>query len=383
MKRGFFVSRRVNAPYLHDMKQHIFLANVAMTTLALWTMTAQGQITVNEGDLPQGGSDYVFQNLTPDLLLDVASSGPGWIWDFSSLEPVDSAVVEVKDIDEASFTSQLVFNSFFDPSYESDHFYTFLNLPDLGDLGGDVGGGLPIELEEVVGYHQFAGGTYNQVGLGLSVSGFELPVPFDDIDEVHPVPLTVDASLESTASYVVEVPETFTYAVDQTRVSEVDGYGTLLLPDGTSHEVLRLRSTVTSDDSVYIALAGEGFAFERETVTYTWLGDGGMPWMEVSTTLGVPTVVRYQGAAPAEPDTGGTDGVSTLTQIHPLFPNPAHSGQTITLGSDVQAMWSVWSATGSKQMCIRGMLLSTEGWAPGIYLIQNEATGVTRRLVVR
>jgi hypothetical protein len=326
----------------------------------------------------------VVQNLTPDLFLDFEASGPGWIWDFSELEPVDSTVVEVQDIGDASFTALFTFdNAFLYPETQADHFYTFLNIPDLGDLGGDVGGGVPIELDEVVGYHQYAGGTYNQVGIGLSVSGIELPVPFDDIDEVHPVPLTVDATLESTASYVVEVPETFTYAVDQNRYSEVDGYGTLLLPDGSSHEVLRLKSTVTSEDSVYVTLAGQGFAFERETVTYSWLSDGGMPWMEVSTTLGVPTVVRYQGAAPSQPDTGGTDGVSTLIPILPLFPNPAHAGQTIALGADAQATWSVWNASGSQHMGVRGTWLSTEGWAPGMYLVQNEATGVTRRLVVR
>lgn len=366
------------------MKQHFFFA--AMATFVAWTMAdrAHGQITVTEGDMPQGGTDHVFQNLTPDLLLDFEASGPGWIWDFSELEPVDSTVVEVQDIGDASFTALFTFdNAFLYPETQADHFYTFLNIPDLGDLGGDVGGGVPIELDEVVGYHQYAGGTYNQVGIGLSVSGIELPVPFDDIDEVHPVPLTVDATLESTASYVVEVPETFTYAVDQNRYSEVDGYGTLLLPDGSSHEVLRLKSTVTSDDSVYVTLAGQGFAFERETVTYSWLSDGGMPWMEVSTTLGVPTVVRYQGAAPSQPDTGGTDGVSTLIPTLPLFPNPAHAGQTIALGADAQATWSVWNASGSQHMGVRGTWLSTEGWAPGMYLVQNEATGVTRRLVVR
>jgi len=366
------------------MKQHILF--VAMATFVAWMVAdhAHGQITVNQADLPQGGTDHVFQNLTPDLLLDFEASGPGWIWDFSELEPMDSTVVGVQDIGSASFTALFTFdNAFLYPEVQADHFYTFLNIPDLGDLGGDVGGGLPIELDEVVGYHQYAGGTYNQVGIGLSVSGIELPVPFDDIDEVHPVPLTVDATLESTAAYAVEVPETFTYAVDQDRYSEVDGYGTLLLPDGSSHEVLRLKSTISSDDSVYVALAGQGFAFERETVTYTWLGDGGMPWMEVSTTLGVPTVVRYQGTAPSEPDNGGTDGVTTLTQTLPLFPNPAHAGQTITLGADAQATWFVWNASGRQHMGVRGTSLSTEGWAPGIYLVQNEATGVTRRLVVR
>ena len=366
--------------YLHRMNTRQIRGWACAALLGVFTLHAFAQITVEDTDLPQGDTEYTFQNVAPDFLADFESSGPGWIWDFTELAVVDSTVTLVEDISGASFTAQFVFNGF-DPEYQADHFYTFLNIPDFGDLGGDVG--IPVQLDEVVGYHQIAGGTYNQVGLGMSLSGLELPIPFEDVDEVHPVPLTVDATLESTAAYAVEVPETFTYAVDQDRYSEVDGYGTLLLPDGSSHEVLRLKSTISSDDSVYVALAGQGFAFERETVTYTWLGDGGMPWMEVATTLGVPTVVRYQGAKPPDPDTGGADGVLTLSPTHPLFPNPAHAGQTITLGADAQATWSVWNASGSQQMGVRGTLLSTEGWAPGIYLVQNGETGVTRRLVVR
>jgi len=363
------------------MKQHFFFA--AMASFAAWTMAnqAHGQITVDEGDLPQGGTAYTFQNLVPDVLFDYDAAGPGWVWDFSELDLVDSTVVEVQDIADAPFTAQFVFNGF-DPEYQADHFYTFLNVPDLGDLGGDMGGEIPIELEEVVGYHQTAGGTYNQIGVGLSVSGFELPIPFDDIDEVFPVPLTADATLESTAAYTVEVPTTLTYVVDQTRVSVVDGYGTLLLPDGSSHEVLRLKSTVTSDDSVYIDLAEQGFAFERETVTYTWLSDGGMPWMEVSTTLGVPTLARYQGSAPSAQDTSSTMVVEPGA-LAALFPNPVTSGCTVRLGEDASATWRIFPASGQQSRTVQGAVLRTADMAPGVYLIQNEATGVTRRLVVR
>ena len=60
---------------------------------------------------------------------------------------------------------------------------------------------LPIELGDVMGYHQVGSGTYNQVGLSINVSGIPLSTAFDDVDEMYPVPLTVDASLESTASY--------------------------------------------------------------------------------------------------------------------------------------------------------------------------------------
>ena len=334
------------------------------------------QITVNASDLPQGGSDYTFQNLTPDLLVDFGATGPGWVWDFSDLAPVDSMIQEVSDISSASFTTALVFNSPWDPDHQADHYYPFLALPDLGDMG------LPVDIESITGYHQVGDETYTQVGLGLMLSGFEVPVVFEDVDEVHPVPLTVDASLESTAAYVVDVPNTLYYSVDQTRESVVDGYGTLMLPDGTSHDVLRLKSTVVSSDSVNIAALGQGLAFERETVTYSWLGDGGMPWMEVSTTFGIPTLARYQGSAPAAPDTSSTGVEMSRFAMRAAFPNPVQRGARVNVQGDSQSVWTVFDAAGHEVLTFQGRSVSTAGWRSGLYVLRNEETGRTQRLVV-
>lgn len=359
--------------YLEGMKNHASWMACAAAVVAMSAANGEafGQITVNESDLPQGGTTYVFQNLPLDMMTDFGASGPGWVWDFSDLTPTDSMSLEVGDISDASFTTGLIFNSPWDPTHQADHFYTFLALPDLGDMG------LPVEIETITGYHQIANGNYTQVGLSLTLSGFEVPISFSDVDEVHPVPLTADATLESTAAYAVDIPENLYYSVDQTRESVVDGYGTLLLPDGTSHEVLRMRSTVLSDDSVYVAALGQGLAFQRETVTYSWLSDGGMAWMEVSQTLGVPTMARYQGSAPPVASTVETGTNSTL------YPNPAELGATVRLGGDASATWAVHALSGERVRAFRGRTMSTDGLAPGIYLVRNEATGLTRRLVVQ
>ena len=350
--------------------------------LAMAALPMSAQIAVSADDLPQGGTTHTFQTLEPEVLLDYASSGPGWVWDFSGLGVTDSTEVVVEDIGEASFGAQFVFNGF-DPTYQADHFYPFLAIPDFGEEGE-----LPVDLEEVTGYHQIDNGFYTQVGLGLSVSGFEIPVAFEDVDEVHPVPLTATSTLLSTASYAVEVPATLSYLVNQTRDSEVDGYGTLLLPDGSSHEVLRLRTTVMSEDSIYVAALDQGLAFERETVTYLWLGDGGMPWMEVSTTLGIPTVTRYQGAAP----TGGVnpDGIWEADQRSDgltLGPNPLPLGGVALwkghLGAAQPMAWQAFDLQGSCVASGRGRNVSTQGWFPGVYVLKEGSTGATKRLVVQ
>ena len=109
---------------------------LTLTATASLATLANAQVVVDQSDLPQGGVTYGFQNVTPDLFLDVESSGAGWVWDFSELTVVDSNVLEVQGIGDASLTAQFVFNGFLtSPEHQADHFYTFLNVPDFGEAG--------------------------------------------------------------------------------------------------------------------------------------------------------------------------------------------------------------------------------------------------------
>ena len=386
--RGFFVPHQLVGEggtafgYLAIMNGQL-LPRLRSLALALTVAaTASAQIVVNEGDLPAGGNAYTFQNFTPDPFLNLESSGPGQVWDFSDLDLIDSTVVDVQDIGSASFFASLVFNSPLDPTHQADHFYPFLNLPDLGDAG------LPIDIDQINGFHQLDGEMYTQVGLSVVVQGNELPVAFSDVDEVHPVPVTIDMQHSSTASYVVEVPFTLTYAVDQTRDAVVDGYGTLLLPDGTSHEVLRMVSTVSSSDSAYINALEQGLAFERNTVTYSWLGNGGMPYLEIATTLGFPAVARYQGSAPyTEPvdtSTSSTNEAPRLVSEWRVAPNPAESGRPIRIqGVSGTDTWTLMDAMGHVMFRGQGAELETTGLPSGMYLLRDETTSRVVRVVIR
>ena len=350
----------------------------ASTLLMGLMMSTRGvaQIVVGASDLPQGGTTYTFQTVAPDILLDFESSGPGWVWDFSDIEPTETNDIPVLSLSEASFQAQFAFSGF-NPEYQADHFYPALVLPDMGGAGGELG----FAIEELIGYHQVGSGSYNQVGVGVVVGGFELPVPFEDVDEVHPVPLAVNADFQSTAAYEIQIPGTFTYVVDQDRNTVVDGYGTLLLPDGSTHEVLRMKSVVVSDDSVYIDLASQGLAFERETVTYSWVGDGGMPWMEVVTTFGVPSSMRYQEVE-TEPEPSGV-GAPSATNEGQAFPNPVVSGSWIAVGGDEQTHWTVTTVSGSFHASTQGGKMSTQGWPKGLVVLINQSTGRAQKVVVQ
>ena len=133
---------------------------------------------------------------------------------------------------------------------------------------------------------------------------------------------------------------------------------------------------------MYFNLAEQGFSFPRETVTYAWLGEGGMPWMEVVTNLGIPSLVRYQGSAP-EPE-----GISALGQPSgeakfSFHPNPVKCGQRVKLTGSLNASWSVHALDGRTCMTFAGNGFSTQGLTPAVYVVRNRHTGATRRLLVQ
>ena len=98
--------------------------------------------------------------------------------------------------------------------------------------------------------------------------GFDLPVTYDDIDEIIPLPLEYGETLSSTAVFQLDLTGIFTYGLSQSREVEVDD-GTLILPSG-SYEVLRTRTELTATDDIFIEQLGEPFSIDREQATYQW-----------------------------------------------------------------------------------------------------------------
>ena len=112
----------------------------------------------------------------------------------------------------------------------ADHFTAF-NLPDFGD---DFT--LPISGATV--YNDFGSDAYRTVGIGITTDLFDLPVIYDDEEEILPLPLSYGATLSGTQAFEVELPGILFYATEGETNIEVDGWGTLLLPGG-SHGCFR------------------------------------------------------------------------------------------------------------------------------------------------
>ena len=345
--------------------QYIF----GLVSLLFVVQSNNAQTTVNASDLPQTGGSYLIQTSTADITGDYVSTGADYVWDFSTLDSNSETLVEFGEIAEAPVLAQLSFNNeWTNPDYLCDIFGPGeFDLAFLSELGID----LPVTLSNMMSYYQTSGSSYNIAGISMNLEGFDLPIEYSDIDEIHPLPLNFQDVISSTSAYEVDIPSVLNYATSATREGSVDGWGTLLLPNGASHEVLRISTTITTHD-VLTQEGGEPFEIDRISTVYTWLGDGGLPYLEAKTIFGTTYSVEYQGEAPNE-DTSNTDGMTALTPSDFVaFPNPAFSGENIVLsGADQETTWNVSDLMGKIIISGMGTVISTDLFSPGAYIIST------------
>lgn len=329
----------------------------------------QAQPALNSSDLPQAGMTYTRANALPPLFgPDLEETGENFTWDYSSLVATQETETPHFSMGSASFTAQFIFSS-------ADH-YTAFELPDFGEGEFD----LPISGASV--YREFGGSAYQTIGLGIATDLLELPVVYEDAEELLPLPLTYGAFLESTSAFEVDLPGILFYATDQESTIEVDGWGTLLLP-GASHECLRVKRTFSAEDTVSLSATELGFSLPREGTVYEWYAPGeGMPVLSVQTFADIPAVWQFKPVPSATAQIDRPHGWS-------LGPNPLRVDS-----------WLHCPGWAGKTICVQDLLgqvffegtldtetarsgLDTKGWPAKGYLMTDVATGHTCRLLIQ
>jgi len=338
----------------------------ALLTISCWTL-AEAQISIGSADLPQPGIVYNVVNTTAINGELTNISGANVTWDASNLVSLGDAPVAPIDINEASITAALVFNSPFNSTYQCDYY-----LPTVfPDLGVD----LPIPIEGFNNFYQTDGSHYSIAGIGLSASGFDLPVAYDDIDEFFPIPFNFDQSFESSAAFELNLEGILSYSLDQTRSVTADGWGTLILPGGT-FDALRTRTQLNATDDIFIEQFGEPFTIERDQVIYQWWGEGtGVPLLEITEIMGVPALATMQ-------DIQNSSGmaISANSGIS-AFPNPIRVGQVLTIGS-TPVEYVLYDMLGQRIHSGFSIDVSiSSDWNAGVYSIETD--GVLQRIIVQ
>jgi hypothetical protein len=295
-------------------------------------LSVDAQLLFGPDDMPDRGDILRYRNTSGQGLdLDLDLSGQGVVWDFSALPLGTEGVDTLLPVSAVPFTYQFYFNN---------NFIYPQNVANYALRGGALGGfNIPgFELEDPYEFYKTTNAGFRHVGFAAGLQGIPLGVRRVPVDIILRFPLAFGNVDTSISRFGVNVPSLLYFGQDQTRISHVDGEGTLILP-GNTYECLRVRATLSRTDTVHIEQFGFGFRFpEPPAVEYRWLAKGiNQPVLTITTVGGVVTSTRFFHD-PAPPALPGPTFV--------VFPNPATDEIHVVTPFGYEGEWVVVDAIG-------------------------------------
>jgi hypothetical protein len=253
--------------------------------LCFFTSNAFAQVTITTNDLPDAGDVLVQFNAVLQGEPDIEDTGENFTWNYDG-DIVNltgtSTTTNCFNVDDTPIVFQFLFNNPFNPEHNSDY---GIGVEDF-DLAGFV------TVTDAYQYYQNRSDRFAITGFGASLNSIPAGAQSTPVDVIYELPMTYGDSHESFSEATLEAPTLFTYRQQQTRVSEVDGWGTLNIL-GASYDVIRVRAVLNGADSIYVNQFSFGFNLPRpEIVEYKWISPlFKTPVLQIQRSNGVNTSV--------------------------------------------------------------------------------------------
>lgn len=274
------------------------------------------QITVTNADMPSANDLIRFSLAPPSTVVNLTQSGANATWDFSGLVAQSQDIDSFLSVTSAPLTYLLAFG------------FTS-NLYSRGEGLNSIAG---VQFSDVQNFYNKSTTSYRQTGFGANVNGLPTPIVFGNDDFIYRFPLVFGDIDTSDSDYSLVVPGLAAVSGEQRRINVVDGWGSLTTPYG-SFNTLRVVTTLTGEDSVFLDTLGFGFTFPRPlTREYKWIANGqDIPVLQINTTeqlFGQETVTRIKYRDSLRVFTG-LQAIRKETLNPVIFPNPTSENTTI------------------------------------------------------
>lgn len=223
--------------------------------------------------------DTLFYKKIDNFNGDAEPTGEDYLWNFSDIDATNWAADTFVSVSSTPFAYNVSFNNPTAPKYKAT-----LASPQP-DINIPIGG---FSFSNIFYYYKLAGDTiYSQVGQAITVNSIPLPIRFDDIDFMYHFPSSFGDYDTCYSSYSVSIPQIGFNSRKQTRYNYYDGFGTLITPNDTFYDVIRVKTIIKSRDSIYSDQYNMPFAFNTTTTEYKWFSSELRgPAMIVSTSSG-------------------------------------------------------------------------------------------------
>ncbi len=249
--------------------------------------------------------------------LDYTLTGSSYTWDFSSLSSPNSVV----DTFVSVLSTPVLYNVAFSNPFDPEHLATVAFKQTMQSI--------PImQISDGYSFMKNSSAQYAQVGVGVKINGIAIPMKFSNPEILYHFPVTYNTRDSSDAEYHASIPSFGYYGESRHRVNFVDGWGTLYLP-GDTFNVIRIKSVVEYNDSVYLDTLGFGFHFPRTETEYKWLTPGHHePVLQITKQNNFVTV-KYFTLLPID------YGIETIKNtLANIYPNPASDFMHVCLNSN-------------------------------------------------
>jgi len=247
---------------------------LALALLASITTNSFSQITITQSDMPGPGDTTRLTSAEINLLLNYAATGPNYTWNFANLRTNTQLLDSPMSVSATNFIYALYFANFgFNPNRASVAY---------ADAGLAVNPLIP--LTNPYSFNYLTSSVYKQVGIGAELVSIPTPIAFNNHDVIYNLPLNYGDADTSDSDWGLGIPGVGYLGYAQTRINEVDGWGTLTTPHGT-YDVLRVKTIRAQRDTIGLDSLSLNFAIDRPLLTeYKWLANGETkPVMQVNT----------------------------------------------------------------------------------------------------
>jgi len=232
------------------------------------TNIAFSQIILQENDFASPG-DTVRMSLTNQTSVDYNAADTAFIWDFSSLQPNSQFLREFTAIGFSPV--QFTFGLLAPTEYQASYF-----IPETNFSLDQLNGFLPVTLSDPRSYQKSTSDSITKVGFSVKVNGVDVAFKSDTIETKYKFPMEYQQFFTTKGYTFIDLNPAAELKVKQLRnvISNVDGYGQLILPFGT-FEVLRVKREINEIDSIYQSFFGAPSWFgapPMQTTEYEWIG---------------------------------------------------------------------------------------------------------------
>ena len=165
---------------------------------------------------------------------------------------------------------------------------------DLAELSNDSIGLIITSLTNIFNFYSLSSSALSQVAIGARISNIPLVIDFQNPDRIYSFPIEYGKEDSSFSNYTLKLDSIpgfpvsfpFGYTRSQQRHNEVEGWGTLITPYGVFENVLKMKTIITTRDTVIIGNTTQPLNIAPQTIEYKWFSpDFGIPLLKVTASV--------------------------------------------------------------------------------------------------